>query len=188
MCKYLNGTGFWSDGQPVQHTWPGQCRLKKPTFFFRKKSINVSMSFFCKGNTMCGPLYVRSGPVIPSSANSSDSSENFESKLSVKINWISFVWALHSDRAGRECAFADATQTTCDIIINFDDIPLFESNSVCWNLFTNYKDFVSFSLAFFFDFFCFFIRSMFSLAQFRFHSNWNGRLGKIKWKIIYHSV
>lgn len=52
------------------------------TFFFRKKSINVSMSFFCNGNTRCGPLYVRSGPDIPSSANSSDSSENFDSKAS----------------------------------------------------------------------------------------------------------
>lgn len=28
---------------------------------------------------MCGPRYVRSGPVIPSSAKSSDSSENLRS-------------------------------------------------------------------------------------------------------------
>lgn len=59
------------------------------TFFFRKKSINVSMSFFCKGNVICGPLYVFSGPVMPSSAISSDSSENFESKApDVRINGL----------------------------------------------------------------------------------------------------
>lgn len=69
----------------------------KRTFFLRNRSINVFMSFFCSGKVKCGPRYPRPVSERFSSTKSSDSSENFRSKLSnwdwniVLSYWIPFL-------------------------------------------------------------------------------------------------